>query len=75
MYHIGCIMVKDLSCGTIDSINSLCLTINKINECIEEINGNKHLTLVSRDESKDRLKQYEVCIQNVLDDICCKLIS
>ena len=50
-------MVKDLSCGTINSINSLCLTINKINECIEEINGNKHLTLVSREESKDRLKQ------------------
>ena len=70
MYHIGCIMVKDHSCGTINSINSLCL-----NECIDEINGNKHLTLVSRDESKDRLKQYEVCIQNVLDDICCKLIS
>ena len=63
-------MVKDHSCGTINSINSLSL-----NECIEEIKGNKHLTLVSRDESKDRLKQYEVCIQNVLDDICCKLIS
>ena len=57
MYHIEYIMVKDLSYGTINSVNSLCLTINKINECIEEINGNKHLTLVSREESKDRLKQ------------------
>ena len=75
MYHIGYIMVKDLSYGTINSANSLCLTINKINECIEEINGKKYLTRVSRDQSKDRLKQYEVCIQNVLEDICCKLIS
>ena len=50
-------MVKDLSYGTINSVNSLCLTINKINERIEEINGNKHLTQVSREESKDRLKQ------------------
>ena len=57
MYHIEYIMVKDLSYGAINSVNSLCLTINKINECIEEINGNKHLTLVSREESKDRLKQ------------------
>ena len=41
------------------SANPLYLIINKINGYIDEINGNKYLTLVSTNKSKEILKQYE----------------
>ena len=37
----------------------LYLSINKINGNIGESDGNKYVTLVSADESKDKLKKYE----------------
>ena len=52
--------VKDLSYATINSINHLYLIINKINGYIEERNGNKYLTLVSTDESKNTLKNMKI---------------
>ena len=48
---------------TIISLNPLNLTINKINGYIEESNGNKYLTLIPTDESKDTLKKYEKSMQ------------
>ena len=33
--------------------------LNKMNEYFEEINGNKYLTLVPTNESKEKLKKYE----------------
>ena len=39
-----------------NSLNPLYLIINKINGYIEKSNGNKYLTLVPSDESKDILK-------------------
>ena len=39
-----------------NSENPLYLIINKINGFIEESNGNKHLTLVPTNESKNTLK-------------------
>ena len=41
------------------SVKPLYLIINKINGYIEESIGNKYLTVVSTDESKDTLKKYE----------------
>ena len=41
----------------INRLNPLYLIINKINE--EEIIGNKYLTLVPTDESKEVMKKYE----------------
>ena len=42
--------------GRINCINPLYFIIDKINGQIDKINGNKYLTLVSTDESKDTLK-------------------
>ena len=40
-------------------VNPLHLIFNKVNGYFEEINGNKYLTLVSTNESKEKIKQYE----------------
>ena len=40
----------------LNALNALYLIINKANACIEESNGNKYLTLVPTDGSKDLLK-------------------
>ena len=58
IYHIGCVMVKDVSYATINNVN-LWYIINKINGYIEENNGNKYLTPVLTDESKNTIKMYE----------------
>ena len=42
-----------------DSVNLLCLIFNKVNGYFEEINGNKYLTLVLTNESKENIKKYE----------------
>ena len=42
----------------INSANLLYFIINKLNECIEESNGNKYLMLVPNVDSKETLKQY-----------------
>ena len=52
-------IIKDLSYIKIYGANLLYLIINKINRYIDEINGNKYLTLVPTNESKDILKKYE----------------
>ena len=51
--------IKDFSYIKIYSANLLYLIINKINRYIDEMNGNKYLTLVPTNESKDILKMYE----------------
>ena len=53
------VTIKDLSYIKIYSTNLLYLIINKINRYIDDINGNKYLTLVPANESKDILKMYE----------------
>ena len=58
IYHIGCVTVKDVSYATINNVN-LWYIINKINGYIEENNGNKYLTPVLTDESKNTIKMYE----------------
>ena len=47
--------------------NPLYLIINKINGFIEESNGNKHLTLVPTNESKNTLKNMKIKSDILLD--------
>ena len=39
------------------SVNSLYLIFHKVNGYCKEINGNKHLTLVPTNKSKDKIKK------------------
>ena len=41
------------------SVNLLYLIFIKVNVCIEEINKNRYLTIVSTNESKEKIKKYE----------------
>ena len=49
IYQVGYVTVKDLSYTSINSLIHLYLIINKLDGCIEESNGSKHLTLVPTD--------------------------
>ena len=59
IYYIGYETVKNLSYVTINKGNPLYFIMNKINVYIEVYNGTKYLTLVSTDEIKDTLKNFE----------------
>ena len=56
-------MVKYISNVKINSVNSLYLIIDKMNRYIEASNGNKYLTVVHTDESKDTLKKIRRTVQ------------
>ena len=58
IYHIGYITMKDSDYVEINSVNSLYLIINEVDGCIEKINGNIYLTLVSIDKNKEVLTKY-----------------
>ena len=58
IYYIGYITVKDSDYVEINSGKSLYLIINKVDGFVEEINGNKYLTLVSTDKNKEVLTKY-----------------
>ena len=51
--------IKDSKYVKVNSVNPLYLIINKVNGYFEEINGNKYLTLVPTNESKEKIKKYE----------------
>ena len=51
--------VKDLRYIKINIVNPLYLVDNKINGYFEKISGNKYLTLVPTDKSKEILKKCE----------------
>ena len=55
IYYIGFITIKDSKCVKIYSVNPLYFIFNKTNGFFEEINGKKYLTLVSTNESKDKI--------------------
>ena len=59
IYYIGFVTIKDSKYVKINSVNPLCLIFNKLNVYFEEINGNKCLTLVPTNESKEKIKRYE----------------
>ena len=43
------------------------LIFGKVNEYFEEINGNKYLTLVPTNESKEKIKKYEELWSKIKD--------
>ena len=49
------------------SVNNLYLIFYKEYECFEEINGNKYLTLVPTNESKENIKKYEELWSKIRD--------
>ena len=55
IYYIGYVMIKDSKYIKINSVNPLYLSIYKVNRYFEEINGNKHLTLVPTNENKEKI--------------------
>ena len=59
IHHIEYVMLKYLSHAKIDSANLLYVIIDQMNGYIEENNGNKCLTLLFSDKSKNILKKYE----------------
>ena len=57
IYYIGYMTIKDSIYVKINSVNLLYLIINKVNGYFEEINGNKYLTAVPPNESKEKIKK------------------
>ena len=56
IYYIGYVTIKDSKYVKINNVNLSCLIINKVNRYFEAINGNKYLTLVFANESKEKIK-------------------
>ena len=59
IYHIGQVTIKHFKCVKINSVNPLYLIFSKANKYFEEINGNKYLTLIPTNGSKEKIKKYE----------------
>ena len=57
--YIGYVTIKGSKYKKIYSVNLSYLIFNKVNEYIEEIIGNKYLTIVPTNESKEKMKKYE----------------
>ena len=65
IHYIRHVTVKYLSYAKINNVNPLYLIINKINWNIDKNNGNKYLTILPTDESKDTLKKYEELLNKI----------
>ena len=57
IYYIGYVTIKEYI--KIYSVNLLYLIFQYLNGYFEEINGNKYLTLVPTNESKEKIQKYE----------------
>ena len=55
--------IKDLKHVKLNSVNPLYLIINKVNRWRDYINGNKYLTIVPTNESKEKINKYELWIK------------
>ena len=51
----------------INSVNPLYLILNKVNGYFQEIDENKHLTLVPTNEGKDKILKYEELWSKIRD--------
>ena len=58
IYYSGYVTIKDLKYLKINSVNPLSIIFSKVNGYFEENNGNKYLTLVPTNESKEKIKNY-----------------
>ena len=61
-------MIKDSKYVKINSVNPLYLIFRKVNGYFEEINGNKYLTLVPTNGSKEKIKKYKE-LRNKIRDV------
>ena len=57
IYYIGYVTIEDSKYVKINNVKPLYLIFTKVNEYFEEINKNKHLTLVPTNESKEIIKE------------------
>ena len=60
-YYIEYVTIKDSKYVKTNSVNSLYFIFNKVNGYFEEINGNKYLTLVPTNKSKEIIKNMKKC--------------
>ena len=67
IYYIGYVTIKDSKYVKIYSVNPLYLLFGKVNGYFEEINGNKYLTLVPTNESKEKIKRYKELWSKIRD--------
>ena len=67
IYYIGYVTIKDSKYVKINNVNFLHLIFNKVNGYFEEINGNKYLTLVPTNETKEKIKKYEELWSKIRD--------
>ena len=59
IYFIAYVTIKHSKYVKINSVNPLYFIFRKVNRYFEEINGNKYLTLVLTNESREKVKKYE----------------
>ena len=57
IYYIGYVTIEYSKYVKINNVKPLYLIFTKVNEYFEEINKNKHLTLVPTNESKEIIKE------------------
>ena len=58
-YYITYVKIENSKCVKINSANHLYLLFKKKFESLEEIDGNKYLTLIPTNERKEKTKKYE----------------
>ena len=59
--------IKDLKYVKNNTVNSLYVIFNKAYGYFEEIDGNKYLTLIPTNESKEKIKKYEELWKKIRD--------
>ena len=64
IYYIGYLTIQDSKYKKINNITALYLVFNELNEYFEENNGNKYLTLINTNESKEKTKNHEIYIRD-----------
>ena len=59
IYYIGYVTIKDLKYIKMNRVNPLYLIFNEVNGYFQKTNGNKYLTLVLINESKEKIKKHK----------------
>ena len=67
IYRIGYVIIKDLKYIKLNSVYPLYLIFSKVNGYLEEINGNKYLTLVPTNKTKEIIQKDEEMWSKIRD--------
>ena len=59
--------INDLIYVKLNSVNSLYFIVNNVSGYSEEVSGNKYLTPVPANESKEKIKKYEELCSKIRD--------